>query len=255
VIEERRIIGLQGAWNFRDLGGYGTAAGRRVRWGRLYRSDALHSLFDCDLELLTSLRLRSVIDLRHSNEARRSPDRLPTSVAYRFSFPMGDGIEGQTLQEDVLEGALRDVGVLEIGDCYVNILETYAQQFGRVVETLARSEIYPVVIHCVSGKDRTGLVSALLLTVVGVSVQDVLADFELGNLLWTTRWQQLTNARLASHGIDFQAVQPAFIALRDALVFAFDYINRGYGSVLNYLVRRAGASHAALASVNDVLLE
>ena len=81
--DSRRILPLQGAINFRDLGGYHTVDGRQVRWGRVYRAASLSRLTDSDLKYLETIGVRTICDLRNDNEVANEPDRVPASAAYR----------------------------------------------------------------------------------------------------------------------------------------------------------------------------
>jgi protein-tyrosine phosphatase len=164
----RRVIELEGCLNFRDLGGYPTADGRAVRWRQLYRSDALHLLTEADvLRLRDELALSSIIDLRSSGELRsegRGPlEREP--VAFHH-LPLFDG------EVRVPEG----MTVEKLADRYILLAEFARAQVARVLTALADAP-GPAVYHCAAGKDRTGVVSAILLGVLGVPEEMIVADY------------------------------------------------------------------------------
>ena len=162
-----RYVDLEGCYNFRDLGGYAGLDGRRLRRGLLYRSDALHHLTSGDVaRLRDELGLRLIIDVRSAHEVtteRRSP--LETHpVAYAHLPLFGN----QTMRE---EDAPDD-----LGDLYYMMMRYAREPIASVVEYIA-SAADPLVFHCAAGKDRTGVISALLLSLLGVSEADVVEDY------------------------------------------------------------------------------
>ena len=163
----QRRIDLEGCLNFRDLGGYPTADGRRLRWRRLFRSDALHHLTPADvLRLREEIGLAHVVDLRSSGELRaegRGPlEREPLAFHH---LPLFDGLGGRRAAE----------GVPDLAELYFAMAEYAREPIARVIATLARAS-GPAVYHCAAGKDRTGLVSAVLLGLLGVRDEQIVAD-------------------------------------------------------------------------------
>ncbi len=166
----QRLIQLDGCLNFRDLGGYPTADGRTVRWRAVFRSDALHLLTAGDVaHLRDALRLRDVIDLRSSAEVR-SEGRGPLAAEdVRFHHvPLFDG----EVREEDRERAAR----ITLADRYVFLTELAAARIGQVVTTIAEAEA-GAVFHCAAGKDRTGVISAILLGLLGVPDDVIVADY------------------------------------------------------------------------------
>jgi protein-tyrosine phosphatase len=165
-----RLIPLQGCLNFRDLGGYPTSDGRMVRWRQVFRSDALHLLTAADVaHVRDALRVRDVIDLRSSAEVRSEGQGSLAEEAIRFHHvPLFDG---EIRQED------RDRAELTtLADRYVMLAELARERIGRVITTLASAES-GAVFHCAAGKDRTGVISAILLGVLGVADEVIVADY------------------------------------------------------------------------------
>jgi protein-tyrosine phosphatase len=167
---ERRIS-LRGPLNFRDLGGYETVDGRQVRWRRLFRSDSLSPVTDEDARLLTEeLGLLAVVDLRTSRELERDGRGGLADVALHYHHV--------SLVEDVSP----DDGpwTRSLHEAYAHMLRDGA---GRVRDALSAiaSEVaeHPTVFHCTAGKDRTGIVAALVLALLGVSDEDIVADYVL----------------------------------------------------------------------------
>lgn len=167
-----RLLPLEGCLNFRDLGGYPTRDGRRVAWRRLFRSDALHDLTETDLSLLlgVDVGLSDVIDLRSSAELERDGrGRLErVEVAFHHS-PLYDASPGEPRE------APAD---MTLADRYIGLLEVAQGAVARIMGVLASAE-GAAVYHCAAGKDRTGVVSALVLGVLGVDDELIVADYAL----------------------------------------------------------------------------
>ncbi|MFC5821640.1 tyrosine-protein phosphatase [Nonomuraea harbinensis] len=183
-----RHIKFANIHNFRDVGGYATADGRSVRWQRLYRADSLGWLAGEDLDTFRALRVRTVIDLRHPFEAEKY-GRVPEEhgLAYH-NLP----IEGRRWDFALYE---EDRGVARyLADRYLKVTENGVANLRTAMETICRADSAPVVVHCAAGKDRTGLLLAIVLSLLGVAEDDIVADYALTGLAtdrfiadWTAR--------------------------------------------------------------------
>jgi len=167
---ERRLE-LDGCVNFRDLGGYPTADGRSIRWRTLFRSDALHALTPADVSQLTSIGLSDIVDLRSSYELAaegRGPlEREP--MAFHHT-PLFDG--------DPQAGNRSAPADMTLGDRYLGLLIVGQKKIANVVRILASAR-GGAVYHCAAGKDRTGVISAVLLGALGVPDDLIVADYAL----------------------------------------------------------------------------
>ncbi|MFI6157571.1 tyrosine-protein phosphatase [Kitasatospora sp. NPDC051170] len=160
--------------NFRDLGGYPAADGRTVRWGRLYRSDSLGKLAasPADLARLRALGVGTVIDLRY-----------PWEISAKGRVPEFDGLAYHNLS---IEHRPYDQAEIDpdldpwryLADRFAEVAEDGAKEIRQALDVIATAE-GPVAFHCASGKDRTGLIAALLLTLLGVGEDHIAADFAL----------------------------------------------------------------------------
>ena len=173
-----RIVALQGGTNFRDLGGYPTAGGGHVRWGRVYRSGALHRLTAVDLATLDRLGLRVVYDLRADEERAYAPSILPDGIRCEFLPVGGTAARTKELTDLFVEGRLGDIPPDFLLRIYDAMAEVAAPTFGRLLTKLAEPEGTPALFHCTAGKDRTGLTAALLLSVLDVDEAAILDDYE-----------------------------------------------------------------------------
>ena len=161
--------------NFRDLGGYRTAAGRTVRWRRLFRSGALHHMSDADVERARGLGIRSILDLRRPDEVERlglGPFAVPP--VRRHTLPLIP--EGGSSLLD------RRYGRGISADRYLGYLAFDAGPFVAAIELLAEESTYPAVFHCTAGKDRTAVIAAFVLDLLGVDTPTIEADYALSNL-------------------------------------------------------------------------
>jgi protein-tyrosine phosphatase len=180
IIGARRIV-LQGAYNFRDLGGMKTADGKSVRWGQVFRSDALAQLTADDYVRLNSLGISLVCDLRTREERTTAPtDWKGASPAYILA-PVSEDAKGGS-NNLALTDALRS-GKITVEDgrkaleqFYVHVVLDSAPKLGMVLRAIETTD-HPAMFHCQGGRDRTGITAALLLTMLGVPKQTIMDDF------------------------------------------------------------------------------
>lgn len=173
-VDRERRVRFDGAFNFRDLGGYRCRDGKHTRWRRVFRSDALHWMTAEDVRFATDeLGIRSVIDLRDSSEVERD-GRAPFigPQAEYFHIPILDGARRVSQQVQEAPG-------LDMAGIYLTMLEKGGPDFGRAIRTLAGIAGSPVVFHCAAGKDRTGLLAALVLGELGASDEQIVQDYAL----------------------------------------------------------------------------
>jgi protein-tyrosine phosphatase len=168
-----RLLPLVGAYNFRDLGGYPVADGRSTRWGRLYRSDTLHELTDEDLEVLRGIGLVSVIDLRTPTEVQRSGRGVLGCEPIRYvnlSVLPQEGGERQ---------ATPATRLVEVAERYLSYLDVGKDSLVESFRLMSDPGSYPLVFHCQAGKDRTGVMAALVLSCIGVERRAIVDDYVL----------------------------------------------------------------------------
>jgi protein tyrosine/serine phosphatase len=235
-------IALEGSANFRDLGGWAAAGGRRVRRGRLYRSDALHRLTAADVALLRGLGVATVVDLRSSHEVEaegRGP--LCDPPARYHHVPFFDGERS---------GASAPPG--DLAEIYFQMLRFAAKPIARALEVLAACEA-PAVFHCAAGKDRTGVLAAVLLSALGVADEDVVLDYAR-----TQAAMELVTARLResdAYAYVFTELPPETLHARPETMRALLARARAeWGSLRDY-ARFAGVPDAALDALAARLVE
>ncbi|HUI25719.1 MAG TPA: tyrosine-protein phosphatase [Candidatus Kryptonia bacterium] len=240
----RRSIDLDGCLNFRDLGGYPTRDGRTVRWRRLFRSDALHLLTAADIaRLRDELGIGDVIDLRSSAEVRSDGRGPLADEAIRFHhLPLFDG---ETVRRD------ENPAAYTLADRYFLLAEFAKDAIARVVATLATTDA-PAVYHCAAGKDRTGVISAVLLGILGVKDEIIVADYAATQ----ENLDAIIERLMASEGYQtmLSALPPDTLhAQPETMTTLLDRVRDRYGSMRDY-ARAAGVSDDAMDRLEARLL-
>jgi protein-tyrosine phosphatase len=171
-VKERRVR-LAGPVNFRDVGGYLTADGREVRWGRVFRSDSLHHLGPDDGVRLRELGLVTAIDFRADDELDRiGIGRLGELDIRHLHLPTVDRVLHTVRPPDWTPPA-------SAAEVYLRMMRTGAPAYAEALRALAAPGALPAVYFCMAGKDRTGVFSAVLLGLLGVADDDIVADYVL----------------------------------------------------------------------------
>ncbi|WP_430330882.1 tyrosine-protein phosphatase [Rhodococcus sp. ACT016] len=234
-------IRLEGAKNFRDIGGYETSDGKHVRTGLVYRSNKLSSLTDADLAKLTAANVTLDVDLRNMWERKDDPDRIPAGTRYQVAdvVSLEHGIAFHEFVPITLGRALIDAAVNGSSDIGQSIgypfMVTYRGSdvaFRDLLEAIADNTTGATVYHCSAGKDRTGWSTAVLLTLLGVPKETVYQDFLASNTYL---------------GRD-KAVEKSWL---DA---SFAQVNRLYGSVDNYVRKGLGVDQQTIDTLRTRLL-
>jgi len=248
VIAAERRIPFEAVTNFRDLGGYRTRSGQRVRWGRLFRSDALHGMTEGDLAKYNELGLRSVYDLRGEVEVAEQPNPMPSRSLPILTRPAG----GDTAI--AFEGTTSGDGERVLADIYMGSIDHSARRIGELFSALTKRDGLPAVFHCHAGKDRTGLVAALLLEALGVERESILDDYELTARYRLRAQQDHTFDRLVKVGLAPEAAAGVLTAPRWAMAAALEYLDTAHQTIESYLTGPAAMSLPDLLRLRDELL-
>ena len=245
--DDRRVVPLFAVHNFRDLGGYPTNDGRHTRWRTLFRADGLYRLTPDDANIVMNLGVRTVVDLRTNNEVRER-GTFPVKdhdVAYHH-LPIIDATWGETQTPEFND----EVEFLVWA--YREMLAEAAPRFADAINLLSQQTVLPAVFHCAAGKDRTGILAALVLGVLGVDESIIAADYGLTRSA-TTRlraWARQHQPELADL---YDRMPPRFTAADPrAMTIILNDITSRYGSVRNY-VREIGVSDDAVRALVDAL--
>jgi len=255
-----RHLPVQGAPNFRDLGGYRASDGRTVKWGLLYRSDALDKLTAEDDRYLDRLGIARIVDFRSRDEVKDAPDKLPRSLVHRWvHMPIAAaGVNVRKLIERINSGQIeeREVSGLLVAS-NAGFTRTFSPVYRTWLHSLTEADGAPVVFHCTAGKDRTGFAAAIVLLTLGVPKDVVMQDYLASNTYLAERNRAIEwRVRLFS----FFRTDPAF--LRPLLGVeprylnaAFNAMEKEYGSIDNYLRDALGADDVFRAALREHFLE
>ena len=174
---ENRNIEFESIFNFRDLGGYRTQTGREIARKRIFRSGELRHMSRSDLTRLSEeLKLAAVLDLRNSAEIERQGIGPLQEAGVRYNcVPLTTGKRTRSAELEFFRG------FADMGEVYLSNIrnEGYCRGVVEAFEIIAQSDNHPLVFHCAAGKDRTGILAALLLSVLGVQDEDIVMDYTL----------------------------------------------------------------------------
>ena len=218
---------------------YPTATGGVTRWRTLFRSDRLDALTKAGHQALIDLDIRTSIDLRTEEEISENPSQLAgdSQLSYVHVPVVGPSLFPRT------EG-----GVRSLGEAHVWRLENEKPSFLQVLETLAGRHPYPAVVNCSAGKDRTGIVVALLLGVLDVSSELVIEDYALTKKYVAKLLAPYTEAR-REEGLEW-----ILGCAPEDMEQALDHLDRRYGGAEGYL-REIGLSEEAVGAIRSALVE
>ena len=244
---QTRVVALEAVHNFRDLGGYPANDGSVTAWGRMFRADGLQRLTTADIEVVRSLGLRTVIDLRSHAE-----------LAERGTFPRYS-MDVNFAHHPVIDatwqlGEHRDKGEHDfLTWAYRDMLATGSARFAGAIEGLAAPGALPAVFHCAAGKDRTGVLAALVLGALGVPHEVILADYALtaDGMQRMREWAGREMPELLQRMAD---VPSGFLAaLPEALGEVIDELAMSHGSIEQYVLS-IGVSPTSLAALAAAFL-
>ena len=249
-VDPRRAIPVEGAYNVRDLGGYETADGRQTRWRTLFRAADIHALSPSDQSTLIDAGVRTVIDLRGSRELTEASSVFKdrSGVQYRPHNMTGDALINRWGTIPVpADSSIR------LSTMYSTVLDERGEMVKTILGTVSQPGVLPAVFHCTAGKDRTGVLSALLLGIAGVPHDRIVEDYSLSaRFLYGT-----STVPPDGSGADtfppFEEYQ-AMWCPPAAMGLTLDHLETKYGGIGGYL-NRIGVDEATLTSIRNALVE
>ncbi|HEY9370697.1 tyrosine-protein phosphatase [Streptomyces sp.] len=260
-----RHIPLQGAVNVRDVGGYLTYTGDRVRQGLVYRADALNKLTNADITTVAGLNLGTVVDFRIPLELQYDgPDRLPAGPAAVSRQITDNGLFGQLLaaigsrdpvrQEQMLGNGRAAAFMREVYRTFVTSAANRAA-FGATLRDLARPGAAPLLYHCTSGKDRTGWTTYLLLTSLGVPDQWAVSDYLASNT-FRAAYDAKVREGLKQGGLmqNPDLIIPLQEVRQEYLDTALTELRSAYGTMFRYLTTGLGLDLPTLTALQNRLV-
>ncbi|WEV40015.1 tyrosine-protein phosphatase [Lactobacillus sp. ESL0681] len=254
------VLPVKSIRNPRDLGGYCGLNGRKVKRHRLLRTGSISAMTSADEQVLLDYGLTKVIDLRSSAERRVSPDRKIAGVEY-FALPLSDKANsGEKNQQDMAEYRVDQyAGFRLMCDRYRNhILTSQAKQsFRQILQLIADTDRGAILYHCSEGKDRTGLVTVLILEILGVDLETIRQDYLFSNyMLNDYRAKREKQFVRAGENDKFRANMRILGTVSDAFLdSALITINENYGSIKQYIEQELGISSSLQSKIRNLYLE
>ncbi len=247
-------IDLEGALNLRDLGGWPTVDGRIVRHGVAFRCDRLSGLTDADHGVLVALGIRTVIDFRYEREVTDDPSRLWPTVEHHLEIPMaGKLAQEKSFLERAFAGEMTGIDDDWVFRSYVDILTDHGADYGRAIRQVFAGG--PTLFHCTAGKDRTGIMAMLLLSIAGVDREAILDDFDLSNRYRAQARIEALRSTFAERGLDVEDFRPALGAPRPAMAKTLDWLDDVHEGPLGYLRAEAGLTDDERTRFASALLD
>ncbi len=222
-----RHLQLAGTYNLRDTGGYATDHDSEIRWRTLLRGDSLHRLTTAGQAELIAAGLRTVIDLRHDTELVESPNVFATSETVRY------------LNLPLIENTAREAENTQprtLARIYEGIISDSQARIRQIFATLAEPAAFPALIHCTAGKDRTGIIIALLLGTAGVPTATIAADYALTEQYLVGEWMEERKQIIAASGGNWEQFSTLLSSPEELMLQTLAAIESHYGGIVPYLL-------------------
>jgi protein-tyrosine phosphatase len=255
-----RHITLEGQPNFRDLGGYKTTDGHTVKWGLIYRAGQLSKLTPADLSKLKQLGIRTVVDLRGPAEVERGKDLLPEG-ARGVNYPIDIG--SLPKETPAQAGATAPPGDVML-QATKSIMLYRTDVYAGLIRELADPQNRPLVFHCTAGKDRAGVGSAIVLSLLGVPWETVREDYLLSNYYRKeeneSELKRIRDGIAKREGVppekvDMSTYEPMYYVKPEYIDAAHQAVIKKYGSMESYLKKGLGISDETIHRLRNELLE
>jgi protein-tyrosine phosphatase len=245
----QRELAWEGLLNVRDLGGHSTEDGGETKYGRIVRADSIRRLTEAGWQTLLDYGVRTIIDLRTDEERQSDPPaELPLEIEHISLFDEDPlvfmKVESVADEAPDVATATRDV--------YLVFLESFKHNVARALRGVANAPEGGVVVHCMGGKDRTGLITAFLLHIAGVPTEEIAADYAISEERLRPRHEEWFAA--AETEAELERLKRVAQTPAKSIVGVFEELERRYGSVEDYL-RSGGLGDEDLARLRARLLE
>jgi protein-tyrosine phosphatase len=233
----KRHVVLQGAANFRDLGGYATADGHHVKWGKVYRSADISRLTASDLAQLKDRKIDFDVDLRGTQESAQAPDKMNPGTDYILCPAGSENLNDWMKSIATVKGNGGDSLMVAYYSNTAPLADRYKPFFAKL---LALPNDESLMFHCTAGKDRTGIAAALFLYSLGVPYDTIVQDYEATNYYRMAENQKAVGPMVKMMHIDPMVANDMMQAKKEYLDATFAAITKQYGSVDNFLRDQIG---------------
>ena len=249
-MEPTRRLELEGAYNVRDIGGYETVDGRRTRWKTFLRSDGMHRLSAGEQATLLGYGLKTVVDLRRTDEVVEKPNVFESShrVAYVRHNLSGDDQASAPEPAEDLDTAHKTARN------YSRNLDSRQAQYRETLATLASPGALPAIFHCTAGKDRTGRIAALILGNAGVHDETIVEDYGISGRYWYESYLATGSDVDAFSGVQTWQEFQDLASPPGAMRLVLQHLKNRYGGVRGYM-RTIGLSDEQIESLRSAALE
>ncbi|MCD7901118.1 MAG: tyrosine-protein phosphatase [Bacteroides sp.] len=253
VVVGSRNINIPGIQNVRDMGGYPADRGKMVRWGKIYRSAEFDKLPLASYKELRNIGIRTIIDLRDASEIPDAQGELKERGFNVVHLPIGI-FNTHAVIEDLRKGVIRNDSVNRLVlRLHREMATYYRDEYKQMFNLLLEPHNYPVLIHCTSGKARTAIASALILSAIGVNDDIILQDYRNSNDYFDIPSFSRFAYKLPSYSQE--AITTLFSARESFLNAAKEQIRKNYGNMDTYLSRGIGLSKEDIDTLRDILLK
>ena len=246
-----RYIEVGGTFNFRDFGVYTTSDGNEVSSGILFRSGSIDRVIESEAQRIQSeLSIETIIDLRHPDELQdndtRGPlvDLVPTRHMFSIINPEKTLLENRA-ELDIL------YGIGQSGPRYFAMLETSEPLWKQIIQTLINPDSYPILAHCTAGKDRTGIIAALILDLAGVDQNTISIDYEMSSASVNQLFNYLVESGRPPEG-DVEVIKSRMLSPRKYMDDLLLLLHETYGGAEGY-IKNLGFSDTDISTIKEFL--
>ena len=238
-----RHLPLEGTHNFRDLGGYPTRNGGSTRWRTVFRSDSLHALTPAGQQALRRLGVRKQVDLRAHAEVDNYPSVFAGATDLTYAhLPLA------------IDGGKDIPRATTLEELNVKLLDHAGESLARILAAFAEPGALPVVVNCVAGKDRTGLVVALLLDLAGVDRDTIVDDYVLTAKHAQVLLAELIEIGVGTYGRDREDVARLMQVRPEVMRGTIDHLHKQHGGAERY-TQRIGMPKGTVDAIREALVE
>jgi protein-tyrosine phosphatase len=245
LIITNRHISFSHVINFRDIGGLQTSERKTVKWGKIFRSDNLSGLKKSEFQKFNDLGIESVYDLRTESEIKGKEDRLPETVRYvHFPTVKDNGDLLTQLKGKVINGEISEEESIRLTlDLYQGSVTENLPAFRTLVHEILKSD-KPVLYHCSAGKDRTGIITALILSILKVDRQTILNEYLLSNYYRRAKIEKMLGkaklAKVIKPHLNLVVIKNFMKVDAQYLNATFEIIDKKYGGMDKFIKNELG---------------